>query len=195
MMLVGDLVDRLLPLVDRLDQPQRRAELVLHVGARLVVRLGRAGALVEQPPVDRADAELRQPFLVQHRDVLVLDLDDVDVGDDVLRLRRVVAAARLRIEVADDLDVFLEILDRHPELARDLGDLVVLQQPQVLGDDLLGRRALEAEVAELQPEALLQVARGDADRDRTSARAAARARRRPTGHSPIAAISSTEATR
>ena len=31
-----DLVDRLLPLLHRLDQPQRRAELVFHVGARLV---------------------------------------------------------------------------------------------------------------------------------------------------------------
>ena len=51
-----------------------------------------------------------------------------------------------------------------PELARDLRNLVVLQQAQVLGDDLLGRRALEAEVPELQPEALLQVARRDADR-------------------------------
>ena len=50
------------------------------------------------------------------------------------------------------------------QLARQLGHLVVLQQPQVLGDDLLGRRALEAEVPQLQPEALLQVARGHADR-------------------------------
>ena len=52
----------------------------------------------------------------------------------------------------------------HPEPARDLRHLVVLQQPQVLGDDLLGRRALEAEMPDLQPEAFLQVARGDADR-------------------------------
>ena len=51
-----------------------------------------------------------------------------------------------------------------PELARDLRHLVVLQQPQVLGDDLFGRRALEPEVANLQPQAFLQVARGDADR-------------------------------
>ena len=51
-----------------------------------------------------------------------------------------------------------------PELAGDLRHLVVLQQPQVLGDDLLGRRAFEPEVADLQPQAFLQVARGDADR-------------------------------
>ena len=53
---------------------------------------------------------------------------------------------------------------RHAELARDLRHLVVLEQAQVLGDDLLGRRALEPEVPELQPQALLQVARGDANR-------------------------------
>ena len=58
----------------------------------------------------------------------------------------------------------LQILDAHPQLARDLRDLMVLQQPQVLGDDLLGRRAFEPEVADLQPQAFLQVARGDADR-------------------------------
>ena len=46
------------------------------------------------------------------------------------------------------------------ELARDLGDLVVLQQPQVLGDDLLGDRPLQGEVPDLQPQALLQIARG-----------------------------------
>ena len=39
------------------------AELVLHVRARLVRRLA---ALVEQPAVDRADAQLRQAVFVQH---------------------------------------------------------------------------------------------------------------------------------
>ena len=81
------------------------------------------------------------------------------------------------------------------QLARDLRHLVVLQQPQVLGDDLLGRRALEAEVAELQQQAFLQVARRDADRIE-----ALHERQRPLDvlgrvHGPIAAISSSEATR
>src|SRR5574338_591535 len=126
--------------------------------------IGPRAALVEQPPVDGADPQLRQPFLVQRRNILVLDLDDVDVGDDVLRLARVVAVARLRIEAADDLDVLLEVLDVHPELAGDLRHLVVLQELQVFGDDLLGWRPLEPEVPDLQPEAFLQVARGHADR-------------------------------
>ena len=41
-----------------------------------------AGAgLVEQTPVHRADAELREPFLVERRDVLILDFDDVDMRE------------------------------------------------------------------------------------------------------------------
>src|SRR6185503_5369207 len=55
-------------------------------------------------------------------------------------------------------------LDRHAELAGDLGNLVVLEQAKVLGDDLLGWLTLQAEVTNLEPEALLEVARGDADR-------------------------------
>ena len=51
-----------------------------------------------------------------------------------------------------------------PELARDLRHLMVLQQPQVVGDDLLGGRAVEAEVADLQQQAFLQIAGGHADR-------------------------------
>ena len=71
-------------MVDRLDQPERRAELVFHVRARFVgvLRL----RLIQEPAIDGAEPQLRQSFLVEDRHVLLLDLDDVDVGDDVLRL-------------------------------------------------------------------------------------------------------------
>src|SRR5882672_7516180 len=157
-----DLVDGLLPLLDRLDQPERRAELVFDVGARLVRVLGLT--LVEKAAVDRADAQLRQTFLVEHRHVLLLDLDDVHVGDHVLRLRGIEAAAGLRVEVADELDVLLEVVDGESELARELRDLVVLQEPHVLGDDFLGRGTRHAEMPELEQQAFLQVAGGHANR-------------------------------
>jgi hypothetical protein len=60
--------------------------------------------------------------------------------------------------------VLFEIFDRHPQFARDLGDLVVLQQPQVLGDDFLRRSSFEAQHPELQPQTFLQIARRDANR-------------------------------
>ena len=134
---------------------------------------------------DRADAQLRQPLLVQHRDVLVFDLHDVHVGNHVLRLRGVVAAARLRVEVSDELDVLLQIVDRHRQLPRQLGYLVVLQQPHVLGDDLLGRcpRPCRGGAA--------AAAGTPADRarprqsDRSPARASASPRPRSIGHGPM----------
>ena len=151
---VGDLVDRLLALLDRFDQPERRAELVLHVrpGFVAVVR-----ALVQQTPVDGADPHLRQAVFVQHRDILILDLDHIHVGDDVLRLRRVVTAARLRVQMPDDFDVFLQVVDRQPQLAGDLGNLVVLEKPQVVGNDLFRRRAFEAQMSQLEQQTFLQV--------------------------------------
>ena len=82
-----------------------------------------------------------------------------------------------------------------PSLRGDFGNLVVLQQPQVLGDDLLGRRALEPDVPQLQQQAFLQIARRDADRIEALHQLAAPARRRSTGHGPIAASSSNDATR
>ena len=104
------------------------------------------------------------PSSLSRTTYLILDLDDGDVRRHVLGLRPVVAAPRFRIQVLDDRDVLFELVNREPELAGQFRHLVVLQQPQVLGDDLLGRRALEAEVADLQPEALLQVAGGYANR-------------------------------
>ena len=108
-----------------------------------------------------------RPSSFRHRDVLILDLDDVDVRDHILRRLRVEAAAGFRIEALDDLDVALQLLDREPELPGQLRHLVVVQQPEMLGHDLLRRRALEVQVLDLQRQAFLQVARGDADRVET----------------------------
>jgi len=86
--------------------------------------------------------------------------------------------------VADDLDVLLQILDGHPHLAGDFGDLMVLQQAQVFGDDLVRGRALEPEVPQLQQQALLQVASGDTNRVEAlhQAQRTLDVRRRPRPH-------------
>src|SRR6185295_8198955 len=89
---------------------------------------------------------------------------DVDVGNDVLRLRGVVTAAGLGVEVLDDLDVFLEVIDRDAELACNLWNLVVLQELQVFGDHALRGRSLEPDVTELEQQALLQIPRGNTRR-------------------------------
>ena len=62
----------------------------------------------------------------------------------------------------DDLDVLLEIVDGHAHLPGNFGHLMILEQTQVIGDDLLSGRAFEPKTAKLQQEALLQVAGGHA---------------------------------
>ena len=60
--------------------------------------------------------------------------------------------------------MLLQVFDRHAHLAGNFRDLVVLEEAQVFGDDLLGGRVLETEVTQLQQQAFLQVARGHASR-------------------------------
>jgi hypothetical protein len=64
--------------------------------------------------------------------------------------------------MANDLDVLFEVVDRHSQLAGNLRDLMVLQEPQVLVDDFLRRRSLQADMPELKQQALLKVAGGNA---------------------------------
>ena len=93
---VRNLVDRLLALVDRLDEPQRASQLVFDVlaGRLVLVRL-----VLEHAPIDRADAQLRQTVLVEHDLVLAVDLHHVNVGSDVVAPLVDELRARLRVEV------------------------------------------------------------------------------------------------
>ena len=143
--------------------PERGAELLLHVRPGL---LGVVAALVEHPSVDGADTQLRHAVLVEHGDVLVLDLDDGNVRDHVLRRDRIQPVARLRIEMLQDLEVSLQLGDRHAQAARELRTLMALQELQVVGlpDDGLAGSSLEPEVTNLQQQALLRIARRHAYR-------------------------------
>ena len=64
----------------------------------------------------------------------------------------------------DHLDVLLDLFGLEAERLREIGNPVVLQQAQMIAHQRLDRRAGEAEVTNLQQQALLQVARADADR-------------------------------
>ena len=77
------LVDRLLPLVDGLDEPQCASQLLFDVLTRrlVVVRL-----VLEHASVYGADPELRKPVLVEDDLVLAVHFDDVDVRRDVVAL-------------------------------------------------------------------------------------------------------------
>jgi hypothetical protein len=66
--------------------------------------------------------------------------------------------------MANQLDVLLQLVDRQPQLARELRHLMVLQKAHVLGNNLLRRRTAHAQMPQLQEQAFLQVACGNADR-------------------------------
>ena len=94
----------------------------------------------------------------------------------------------------DDLDVVLQLVDGHAELLGKLRDLMVLEQPQMLGDDALGGRSLQPEMPGFSVRhscrSRAQTPMGSNACISCSARSTS-----SIGHGPIAASSSTDATR
>ncbi len=118
--------------------------------------------LVEQPPVDGANPQLRQPVLVQHRLVPVLGLHNVDVRHDVLGFGGRGPRPGLGIEVLDDLDVVFDFFVVAAERLGQFRNSGVLQEMQMVPNQRLDRRPLEAERLELQQQALARIACGHA---------------------------------
>ena len=58
----------------------------------------------------------------------------------------------------------LDLLRLDAELPRQIGNAMVLQQAQVIADEDFARGAAQAEVAQLEQQALLQIAGADANR-------------------------------
>src|SRR5688572_32538881 len=71
---VGDLVDRFLALFDRLDQPERRAELVLHVRPRFVAVVR---ALVERSEEHTSELQSQSNLVCR----LLLEKKKKDITD------------------------------------------------------------------------------------------------------------------
>ncbi len=87
---------------------------------------------------------------------------DDHVGHDIGRLLAAVIARRFGLEQRDDLGGLGDHLHGYPGGLGDLGVAMLFQQGQVRLDDLRGQRILHPEVGQLQVQALLQVASGDA---------------------------------
>jgi hypothetical protein len=87
------------------------------VGGRVVTT-----PALDHPAIDRADPEARQTFLVEEDLIVIVDLDDVNVGNDVPAALDVVFLSRSRIEPFDDLDLGEQVFHRK---AQGLGELLV----------------------------------------------------------------------
>ena len=170
----------MLALLDALHQLQRGAEALLHVIAHFAV----GGVAGQQPAVDGAQPKLRHVVFVHEDLPAVVHLAEVDVRLDQPRLGLVVAQAGTRIQAADHVHGALHQLDRAIQGARHFLELVALQQLRqgsfrallllfacrqrtlghAFGNDLLRQGILRIERAQLDQQALAQVARAHAQR-------------------------------
>jgi hypothetical protein len=99
---LGDLEDRPLALIDALEQPQRAAQLVLDVVARL---FGPRALVVQHLPVGGTDPQAWQAVVVEHDLVVLAFHHDHHVRGDVVGAVRTVARPGAWVEMADDLQV------------------------------------------------------------------------------------------
>ncbi len=159
---LGDPHDRALPLVEALEEPLRRAHLLAQVALPLAVEV--RVARQQHPPVQGGHLQARKAVVVEDDDVVVLDLHDGDVGLDVDRAGRVVAAAGFRVQLADPLEGLLDLLDRDAHLAREKGRGLGPELREAVGHELHEEGRRDVRGTRLQEEDLRQVAPADADR-------------------------------
>src|SRR4051794_35747198 len=158
------LVDRALALVEALDQPDRRTDLVLDELLRLGLPTLAAHGL-QHAAVGAADPQPGEAVVVELDDVLVAHPADEDVGLDVVRTVGAEPAAGMGLERAHQLDLLLQLRELDPELLGHGRELPAQEEVPGLEDhapgERVGRYSLEVH---LQQQALLEVAAGDAGR-------------------------------
>ena len=131
-MRIADLGDRLLALLDVLDELDRALVALFHVVACALFVGAVAG---DQFLVRGIQAKLRQVFVVHDDQPLVAVLDEGNVGLDEACLDLVVAQTGAGIERANVVQRRLHGFDRTPDGLGDLFVLLVLQAAQMLIDD------------------------------------------------------------
>ena len=158
--LMRDVGNRLLALVDRLDEKFAAADLVSNVIFDLVpVTFFRHDVLV-----GITNAEVGNLFPVQDDLVFPIDLFNRDVGDNVIFGRLGENRPRSRLELCDIVRAFLDLLDRDSHSARDFGETAFAQILHVFGNDLVFETVSFAGALQLNEQALLQIPRADARR-------------------------------
>ena len=137
----------LLPVNDGLDHPIDGLPAMLDVTQEVngrthlllneVARLFRGGALRQHLLVSGIDAQSRAAVVGKVDNVLAVffQLLDVDFGRDENWFFRGIAAARIGIEGADELQLRGQRLEIHADLLREVRQFVLLQFRQVIADE------------------------------------------------------------
>src|ERR1051325_4104296 len=150
-----DAVDRLPPMLDVLQQINRRAKALFDIVARLFGGVFRLHHLA----VGAVDAQVRHALVFKADDVAVADLFDSDFGDDRLRLFGGILAPRLRVELLDDLHLGDHLFERHAQSLGKLRQLVRLQALEMVAHHARCQRIAHAADVELNQQRLAHVAR------------------------------------
>src|SRR5215207_9910622 len=164
---LDDAVDGLAPVLDVAQEVHGRA----HLLADEVLRLLRRPVAAEHVLHVAADAQARAAVVGEVDFVHVVDLLDEDLGRDEDRLVGRVAAARVRVELADVLQLFDQSDDLDAHLLGEVRQLVLLQlRERVVADEPGGQTPVGAAVAgvpahdfQLHQQTLARVARAAAD--------------------------------
>src|ERR1044072_152837 len=104
---LDDAIDRLTAMLDVAEKVDGGPDLFLDKVLCLFLRVW----LIDKLMISRADPESRAAVVSKVDDVLSLDLLDVHLGCDKDRLFSGVLPTRIRIEYADLVDLFIQLVD------------------------------------------------------------------------------------
>ncbi len=158
--LLSDAVEGIAPLDHRLHQPDGTPELTQYV----VTYDGVFGFATQQCQRLLGHTERRQRVLVDTNVVLAFHFVHSHVRHHVLRPGAAEAASGIRVQVADVRQALLHLLDGAVHLLGDLGQAVVAQVVQVMGDQTLFEGNVVAMPRQLQQQALAHIPRADTRR-------------------------------
>src|SRR5262245_24545235 len=153
-------INRLLPVLDILEQVDRRAKAVLDIIACLL----RSLLILHHLPQLPVDPQLRQTVVVEANRIIVIHFLDIHFRFDITRLPRRIFAAGMRLQLPDDFQLLGHDLDTHTQFLGEFRQFVILQLVEMLADHLRRQSFTVTIVIQLEQQTLLQVARADTGR-------------------------------
>ena len=158
--LAGDGQDRLLTLLDALDQELASPDFV----AQVTPHLGHPRSFTQQIAVSPADAEPGDAVAHQGNYKIFADLFDDHIRRENLSLFPAEGAARLGVQCGNESSGLANGFLGHSQCRGDLGKFLAGEQIQIAGHHPDRRPAIPAAPRELQSKALGQITRPDARR-------------------------------
>src|SRR5215472_7994329 len=157
---LADAQNRVLALLDVLHQLNGSGKALFDVVSDVAI----GGIAGEQAPISGTEAQLRDIVIVHEDLPLAVLFAELDVRLHKSRLSFVVAQAGLWIEALNHVNGALDQLHRAVERARNLLQLIVLQELEMIGDDLPRESVLRVQKFDLHEKAFWQITRADSRR-------------------------------